>query len=196
MTTTEFSEKVHLALRGAFSELLSANEGQAFYAFALFTDDSLQFVHPVANTEEALTSTVRRYRETVDPKFGSTSTRNEMRWSYGDWGFFPDVGGHHFDEINTIVRANVDGPDEAFEAQLGPLWDALVEGFRRLELDQFFGTGANLSKVTLLVVGDLPEEVIDNWVVALNPKEVADRYVNWDPDAPDESVEDVNIPAL
>ena len=81
------ADQVYAASKAAFSELIRANANQCFYAFALFTDDSLQFLHAVANTEEALTSTVKRYRETVDPKYGCTSTRAGMRWSYGDWGF-------------------------------------------------------------------------------------------------------------
>jgi hypothetical protein len=57
---------VHAALKAAFSDLIRANPGQSFYTFAVFTDDSLQFIHPAANTEEALAMTVRRYREKVD----------------------------------------------------------------------------------------------------------------------------------
>jgi hypothetical protein len=49
------ADYVHAALEAAFSELIRANPTQNFYAFALFTDDSLQFIHAAANTEEALT---------------------------------------------------------------------------------------------------------------------------------------------
>ncbi len=79
------ADHVHTALNAAFSELIRANPSKSFYTFAVFTDDSLQFIHPAANTEEALTATVRRYREKVDPEYGTTSTRTGMRWSYGDW---------------------------------------------------------------------------------------------------------------
>ena len=85
----QFATCVYEASKAAFSALIAENSDQTFYAFGLFTDDSLQFMHPAANTEEALTATVRSYRETVDPKYGTTSTRTGMRWSYGDWGFFP-----------------------------------------------------------------------------------------------------------
>jgi hypothetical protein len=180
----QFADQVYEASKAAFSALISANKGQNFYAFGLFTDDSLQFLHAAANTEEALTATVQRYTETVDPKYGCTSTRAGMRWSYGDWGFFPYEDGGHFGEINRILHANFDRmvADDEF-------WGAVLSGFRRLEAENFFGTGSARSKITLLVVGDLPSELIEVWVSALNPPDVVERYLNWNCDAPDESRE-------
>src|SRR5262249_971683 len=124
----QFADQVYEASKAAFSALLSANKGQSFYAFGLFTDDSLQFLHPVANTEEALTATVQRYRETVDPKYGCTSTRAGMRWSYGDWGFFPYEGGGHFGEINRMLSSNWYRmvTDEEFDGGLEPLWYSVL----------------------------------------------------------------------
>ena len=127
------ADQVYAASKAAFSELIRANANQCFYAFALFTDDSLQFLHAVANTEEALTSTVKRYRETVDPKYGCTSTRAGMRWSYGDWGFFPQVGAVHFEEINEVLLANFDSDEKEFRAGIELLWTAISSGFQRLE---------------------------------------------------------------
>jgi hypothetical protein len=178
---------VHAALKAAFSELIRADPDQRFYAFAVFTDDSLQLLHAVANTEEALTATVKRYRAKVDPKYGRTSTRANMRWSYGDWGFFPEVGAEHFAEINEALIGNISGPEEEFYARIDGLWAAALDGFQRLEKEGFFGTGAERSTITLLPVGDLPPEIIDRWAAALNPTDVADRYINWKPDAPDDA---------
>src|SRR5262249_24959886 len=183
------ADQVYVASKAAFSDLIRANPNQSFYAFALFTDDSLQFLHAVANTEEALTSTVKRYRETVDPKYGCTSTRAGMRWSYGDWGFFPEVGAEHFEEINEALRANFDSDEEEFEAGIESLWTAVLYGFQRLEKERFFGSGPERSKTTLLVVGDLPSELVESWVSALNPPDVAGRYINWNCDAPDDEGE-------
>ncbi len=183
------ADQVYAASKAAFSELIRENANQCFYAFALFTDDSLQFLHAVANTEEALTSTVKRYRETVDPKYGCTSTRAGMRWSYGDWGFFPEVGSEHFEEINKVVRANFDSDEDEFRAGIELLWTAILSGFQRLEEERFFGSGPERSKITLLLVGDLDGELVNRWVSALNPPEVADRFINWNPDALDDKGE-------
>lgn len=179
---TNLTEKVYLALKAAFSELLAKNPDQSFYTFALFTDDSLQFLHPAANSEEALTATVERYNLTVDPKYGSTSTRDGMRWAYGDWDFFANFGDDHFDEVNAIVQANFDSSENIFESQIESLWAAVLEGFRKLDAEQFFGTGEERSQITLLLVGDLPEELVKNWVAALNPQDVVDGFLNWNAD--------------
>jgi hypothetical protein len=184
-----FADRVYEASKAAFSDLTAANPGQTFYAFALFTDDSLQFMHPAANTEEALTATVRRYKETVDPKYGCTSTRTGMRWSYGDWGFFPYEVGDHFAEVNRILSENFDQmvADEEFDDGLEALWAAALAGFRRLESEGFFGAGAARSKIMLLPVGHLPEELVLDWVGALNPPDVVEQFANYNPDAPDGS---------
>jgi hypothetical protein len=184
-----FADAVYEASKAAFSDLIRAHPNQAFYAFGLWTDDSLQFLYPAANTEEALTATVQKYRETVDPIYRRTSTRAGMRWSYGDWGFFGYEGGDKlFDDINKALRSNFDRmvADEAFDGGLKSLWSSTLDGFRRLELEGFFGTGPARSKITLLVVGDLPPDLVDAWVAALNPPDVVHRYMSWNYDTPDD----------
>ena len=171
-----FADQVYVATKNAFTELIRGNSDQTFYAFALWTDDSLQYLQPAANTEEALTATVQRYRETVDSRYGTTSARDGMRWSYGDWGFFPYEDGDHFREINEALNEFIDSEDEVFEAGIDSLWAAILNGFKRLETEQFFGSGSERSKVTLLLVGDLPSELVDSWVAALNPPDVVARY--------------------
>jgi hypothetical protein len=182
-----FADRVFEASKAAFSTLIAENAGQPFYAFALFTDDSLQFMYPAANTDEALTATVQRYRETVDPQYDTISTRTGMRWSYGDWGFFPYETGDHFAEVNSLLSKNFDTmmDDDAFEGVLETLWAAALSGFRRLETEGFFGTGSARSAITLLPVGDLPEELVQSWVSALNPPDVAERFAKYDAGAPD-----------
>lgn len=175
----DFSDQVYRALKRSFTELLAANPDQSFYAFALFTDDSLQFIHPVANSEEALSKTVQHYRETVDPEYGTTSTREGMRWSYGDWGFFPNVGGDYFDEINAIVERNFSADEDVFDRQIEGLWESVLNGFRRLEVEGFFGTGEARSKITLLPVGHIDEEMTEKWVANLNPPQVVEAWRKW-----------------
>ena len=179
----ELASKVHVALKVSFTELLDENPDHTFYAFGIFTDDSLQFAHPVANSEEALAATVDRYQKEVDPKYGCHSTLHTMRWAYGDWGFFPDVGGEHFEEVNAIVQENFDAPEEVFESQLEILFNSVLEGFRRLEAEEFFGTGEARSKITLLPVGHIDEELADHWVKVLNPPEVNQEWLSYDPNA-------------
>ena len=182
---TELSNMVRDALRASFTDLIVSNPGRTFYAFAVFTDDSLQFAYPVANTEEGLTATVRRYNEEVDPKLGITSTHNGMRWSYGDWEFFPDVGNEQFLCVNEILRENFCAAEDEFEEQIEPLWKAILDGFLELENEGFFGTEESRSRITLLVVGHVPDEIAAHWIKVLNPPDVAKRCLEWDCDAPD-----------
>lgn len=181
----DLATQVRDGLRAIFTDLLAANSEHSFYTFAIWTDDSLQFANAAANTEEGLAATVRRYNKEVDPKYNTTSTRNSMRWSYGDWKFFPVDGEEYLAEINAVLQDNFNADGDVFDAQLELLWQALLEGFRQLDNDGFFGTGMERSKITLLVVGHVPEEIVDDWVTILNPEDVAQQYLNWDYDAPD-----------
>jgi len=110
-----------------------------------------------------------------------------MRWSYGDWEFFPEVGAEHFEKINEVVRANFDSDRDQFDAGIEPLWAAILQGFQRLEAEHFFGSGFERSKITLLLVGDLPSELVNHWASALNPPDVAERFINWNYNAPDDN---------
>jgi hypothetical protein len=185
----ELSKKVSDALRAMFTDLLAANPDRSFYTFAIWTDDSLQFASAAANTEEGLVATVQRYRTEVDPKYDTTSTRNNMRWAHGDWEFFPvDNGEEHLSDINAVLQDNCDADEDVFAEQIEPLWQVLLDGFLQLEKDGFFGTGEARSKITLLLVGDLDDEIVDHWATVLNPPDVAERYITWDCEAPDTEV--------
>ena len=166
-------------LRSAFSNLIAANTDQTFYTFAIWTDDSLQFANPCANTEEGLESTVERYRREVDPEYNTTSTPNGMRWSYGDWKFFPIDDEDYLSDVNSALSDNFNADEEIFEQQIEPLWQALPDGFKQLNDEGFFGVDDERTKITLLVVGDLPSEIADHCATVLNPKDTADKYINW-----------------
>jgi len=188
MTSTDYSNlssTVRDALRVTFSDLLSANPNRSFYAFAIWTDDSLQFFNAAANTEEGLVATVDHYRNEVDPKYGNTSTRNSMRWSYGDWEFFPIKCDEHLAEVDGILGENFNSEEHVFLANLETLWQSLLDGFLALNDEGFFGTGDSRSKITLMVVGHVPEDIYDKWITTLNSPDVARRCLEWDYDAPD-----------
>jgi hypothetical protein len=188
MSSTDYAElatKLRDGLRATFSDLLAANPDRSFYSFAIWTDDSLQFANAAANTEEGLIATVRRYNIEVDPQNNTISTRNGMRWSYGDWEFFPVEGEEYLAEINAVLQDNFNADEKVFNEQLEPLWQALLEGFRQLNDDGFFGTGEERSRITLLVVGHVPDKVVDHWVRVLNPPDVVQNYIDWDCEAPD-----------
>lgn len=182
----DLEDQVYSAIKAAFSACMKLHPREQFYAFGLFTDDSLQFLHPVANSEEGLSETVADYRKTVDPKYGTTSTRNGMRWSYGDWKFFPDCDEKAFKKVNKTLSANFDRMmEDDTNDNTKELWAAILQAFQRVNKEGFFGTGPERARITLLPVGDLSEKLINKWVRALNPRDVAKRYLEWDSDAPD-----------
>ncbi len=172
---TQLAKQVRDALRASFSELIAANPDRTFYAFAIWTDGSLQFAYPAASTEEGLSATAERYMK----QYGKNYTVHEMRWYDGDWEFFPAGGEDHFAEINQLLRENFSADETIFVSKLEPLWKALLEGFQMLEKEGFFGTGKEREKITLLLAGNLEEELIQQWATALNPLSVAQRYINW-----------------
>ena len=183
----QLAGKVYVAAKAAFTELKRNHPWSQFYAFGLWTDDSLQFLYPMANTEESLTEAVQRYQQQVDPKYGTVSSHDSLRWSYGDWGFASCDEAGHFDEVNDLLNANfermveADEDDEELEDALSEevdrLFDAIATGLYRLDLDGFFGSGEARAKVTLMLVGDLAPELIEASVRLLNPPAVYERYM-------------------
>ena len=174
----KLAEQLRDGLRATFTELIAENPDQTFYTFALFTDDSLQFAEAAANSEEALVKTLERYN--ADRDDDEPVTDNNMRWSYGDWEFFPVEGEEHLGSVNLVLQDNFNAEEDVFEAQIEHLWKALLDGFQQLNQEGFFGEGEARSKITLLVVGHVPEEIVDEWVEALNPESVAQEFMDWD----------------
>lgn len=175
----EFSNNVCEGLRKAFTKVMTANADQTFYAFAIWTDDSLQFANPCANTEEGLLSTVERYQKEVDPRHNTTSTVEGMRWAYGDWEYFPLDDQEDLEDVNEVLSENFNSDEETFEQRVELLWEALLNGFKKLEQEGFFGVGEAREQFTLLVVGHVPDERVDHWAVELNPKKIAEKFIHW-----------------
>ena len=174
--------QIHRASKRAFGEMLSAYPDEHYYVFALIANDALQSIHPLANTEEELDLTVERYVKTVDPKYGCTSTQHNMRWAHGDWGV-QDVGLEQFDLVNQmlydITLALDDVDDELACSCIDKMWSAAINGLASVHRDGFFGTGKKRREVTLLVVGDLPDDLVSRAAKACNPPSVRNRYLNW-----------------
>ena len=183
---SQLAGKVYVAAKAAFSALMREHPWETFYVFGLWTDDSLQFLQPMANTEESLTDTVQRYRTEVDPEHGTVSSHDNLRWSYGDWGFIACDEGAHFDDINALLGENFDRlmeldeedeDEDVVNEELDRLISAMATGLHRLSIDGFFGTGAARDRVTLMIVGDLPQDFIDASVRMMNPPAVYERYM-------------------
>ncbi len=185
INTETFENMVYKASKDVFEKLVADNPDDHFYSFGLWTDDSLQFLNPVANSIEKLTATVERYNVEVDPNYGTTSTKNGMMWSYGDWGYCANFGEEEFEEINDAINElfHEDISIEEHVEIVSPLWGAIQNAIKRLCDEDFFVSCAGTADVTILMVGDLPEEFIDHFAKAWNSEAVAKRYLNWDTDS-------------
>lgn len=182
----QLAERVYVAAKAVFTELLRSKPLESFYVFGLWTDDSLQYLYPMANSEEGLTEQVKYYQETVDPKYGVTSSHASLRWSYGDWRYSNCDEGGHFDDINEQLSKFFDlmvdteedegASDDTFMNEINVLINAIASGMKKLDVEGIFGEGHARDKVTLMVVGDLAPEFIEASVKALNPPTVVERY--------------------
>ena len=83
ISTAKLRKAVCAAARAAFSEIRQAHAKEKFYVFALMTNDSAQYLCPMANSEQALARTIKKYKK--DGR--KDQSADELRWSFGDWEF-------------------------------------------------------------------------------------------------------------
>lgn len=147
LSPEQLEKMVYEASKKAFSAIIAENLDKHFYTFGLFTDDSMQFLYPVANTEEGLSIIVDYYRANVDPKrtSGRVTTRNDLRWAYGDWEFFHSLRLDEFTEINNGLKAyfHSDVDLKVFEAVV--------------TMQRVSGTGGNYPKLPKISGANLPK---------------------------------------
>ena len=70
--------EISSAARKAFTEVRDSNPGEAFYAFALYTDDGVMTIEPSANSEENLTRTAGSYG------YSDPADLAYLRWSVNE----------------------------------------------------------------------------------------------------------------
>ena len=180
----KLESELNIAIEQAFNDIITSCNNEHLYSGGLFTNDALHAISLIANTEEQLKKTVKYYNETVDKEYDITSTINGMRWSYGDWGI-QDVGSEHFSEVNEILfeidKQLNDVDEDLVDDYYDKLWNIVLAGFKSLN-DNKYLKKHNRSDITLLVCGDFYDDFIDKCARNLNPPDVAERYISWDPD--------------
>lgn len=166
-------EAAREAARSAFEEIRGQHPGETFYSFSLYTNDSAQFLYAAAGTEEHLQRMVERYGQ-----------KGETELTDDDFRFAPDAeymayGKEHFGIVNGLLDqvTSCDGmDDDEFEVMVGKLMTAIVQGFRDLDEEGFFGTRRERDGVTLGLTGDLDLGVMLSCVEQLNPPSVSERF--------------------
>lgn len=69
-----------------------------------------------------------------------------------------------------------------WHTSITPLWDAIVNGLNRLREEEVLKNLTVEKPITLLVVGDLDDEIINTCAKILNTDEIAEKYINWNCD--------------
>ncbi|HOX06207.1 MAG TPA: DUF4303 domain-containing protein [Planctomycetota bacterium] len=162
------------AARQAFAEIRAAHPGEAFYAFALYTDDDVMTIAAAANSEEGLRRKLAERGET-DPAEVAL-----MRWNTAEWAC-EAAGDEHFDAPCELLRnlaGNLFGKGFArFKEQVHR---AIVGALGDLEKEGLFGQGGERGRVTVFasIPGSDDAPALENESArALNPSEVYARFV-------------------
>lgn len=176
ISTVKLRKAVCAAARAAFSETRQAHAKEKFYVFGLMTNDSAQYLYPMANSEQALARTVKKYK-----KDGyKDQSADELRWSFGDWEY-AEEGESHFEAVNEMLSEATEFDDvdeDEVERTIARLMKAVVAGLDDLNKEGFFGAGSDRLEVAVMIVGDLDGGQTREWIEQLNPPEVAAQFAD------------------
>jgi hypothetical protein len=171
LDSPELKDDLKVAAKAAFDEVRAAHPTDHFYAFGLYTDDSVAGISPAANTEEALAATIAKYNHTdrADVAFD--------RWSGVEWSH-AGFGWEHFQDVYNAIM-NMDRDDD-FGAFRESVFELMVSVLSELDDEGTFGSGRQREQVTLLcfVTDSADSEDLERRSIrALNPSSVVRRYL-------------------
>jgi hypothetical protein len=161
------------AARLSFSALLAQHGHEAFYAFALYTDEDCWTVVPAANSLERLEARMEE-QGAPDPR-----QRAADKWSSAEWAF-EGFAAEPFDAICEQLQATGSAlPDEAaaFAAFKAGVHQAMVAALKSLDESGFFG--AHRTGAVLFVTSSDNEEaeaLEDRSARLLNPPEIHEAF--------------------
>ena len=171
-TLTEFQQDLIQAIRACFDDLKRSVEGETFYAFALYTDESAMTVVPAANTLEGLQETLG--------KMGITDEAETpwFKWSVEEWKYVA-WRSKDFNELSRKLRT---APERSeFEIFYESLLSDMTVALKQLDEEYYFGNGAERGKIVLFIsVSDSNAafSVENESAKILNPTLLYDAFVN------------------
>lgn len=169
----ELRSAVRDTARSAFTAIRKQHANETFYCFSLNTNDCAHFLYASAGSEEHLQRFIDK--EQIDDS------------EINDWRFAPDVKYQEFDHFTAVdeilnksktLADAMDVESEEFRWLTSQLFAAIVDGFRDLDNEGFFGDGAEREKVLLFIDGDLDREFMLSFAKKLNPSSVYQRFAN------------------
>lgn len=163
----EFRSQLSAALANALEEIFVKIGNESMYAFSLYTsgESDYSYVSASANTEEALSRTIREYTES-DPDFEQSLDAKKIRWSTPDWGY------HDFSEIVAALEL----PEGEGRKRDTALYRDFIYCLKKVK--QLEGFRDAKSRVMFLVTcGDMSEEFFQRGMKQLNEPGMVKEYV-------------------
>src|SRR4026208_2314532 len=172
-SSTELRAAITNAARETFTKLRDTHSKETFYAFALYTSNSANYITASANTEEGLLQRAKHYEK--QKKKGLRRHADLLRWHPPDWAYHC-AGDDYFEAAEEIlgVLPDINDLDEdRFEKEFDSRMFLFIEALKQLDVEGFFGRGKERQKVTLLVaMGDQETKLLLKCAQQLNPANV------------------------
>ena len=176
MGLDDLKTDLSLAVRAAVTALRNAKPDEAFYAFALFTDDDAAGVSLAANSEEGFARTVARYN------FKDERENVGLRWYTSEWEY-KGFGLEHFSAFDAAIESTKPASEREFKAYRKRMLSLMVDVLAGLDAEHFFGEGVQRERVTLLCAitdaDSAGEKYQEQSIRKLNPPAVVAGYQVW-----------------
>lgn len=166
-TMAEFERELYTALESSILDLLKKIRGERLYAVSLFTNDEVDFanVGAAANTEEQL-QVCRDSYAARDPGFLGHSGYKQLRWSFGDWGYF-----NFSPRILGLKLPPGEGPRRD-----NKIYKILLKSLLKIQQLEAF-RHQNQRPVFLITCGDMSDEFLLRGMRLLNPPQTIEDYL-------------------
>ena len=170
--------------RMVFKNLLETHQGEQFYVFALYTDDSLASMYAAANSEEGYQRQLDENKKVwgaLGTELG-TADLQILRWAIVEWAY-DFVGKEHFQGVDNMlsqVSQNKFEISDELQIRKAQILNIMIVALRNLDQEGLFGIGENRRKVTIFAsTSDSNQgfEAENNSARALNPASVVQSFI-------------------
>lgn len=164
---TQLRERLHVELKNAirshYKELIMRSGDDNIYGYALYTDDCVSSIGPVANKERLITATK------LDPLY------TYYRYGAVEWSEWDDFG--MFNEVNNIIKNYHEIIEDDFNLRVETLLKDSLHVLIQLESEGLFGQ-KNDNRFISICVSDSSNEIMIESVRELNTLKVYNEYVS------------------
>jgi len=172
----KLQSEIQDATKFAFNGLLEAHSDEHFYAFALYTDDSVISIAPSANSEEGYQRAIINFKK----QFGEIEPEDllYLQWATAEWAY-EYVGHEHFSIVNDLLKKAQQNDSEYrkvdFQKYKGKVLSTMVAALHQLDEDGLFNVRSNREELTVFAsISDSDEAFLfENFSAqSINPESV------------------------